>query len=168
MIERPFARCLRPHDEATSWTTRRSEQAATLNLSILALSHLRRGVASLARFDQAFPEHPSSAETVLAELDEIGSPATMASAGGRFFGFVIGGALPRQWPQIGSPPLGPNTGFVVTSPPMPRSRTCRCVGKGYFSSARAERGRFVTAQRRELFSAGGRTAHTVGTRWLGC
>jgi glutamate/tyrosine decarboxylase-like PLP-dependent enzyme len=32
--------------------------------------------------------------SVLAELDEIVSPATMAMAGPRFFGFVIGGALP--------------------------------------------------------------------------
>ena len=34
-------------------------------------------------------------------LDEFGSPATMAMAGPRFFGFVIGGALPvtlaAQW-----------------------------------------------------------------------
>jgi len=31
---------------------------------------------------------------VLTELDEIASPATVASAGGRYFGFVIGGSLP--------------------------------------------------------------------------
>jgi len=31
---------------------------------------------------------------VLRELDEIASPATVASAGGRYFGFVIGGSLP--------------------------------------------------------------------------
>jgi glutamate/tyrosine decarboxylase-like PLP-dependent enzyme len=31
---------------------------------------------------------------VLRELDEIGSPATVASTGGRYFGFVIGGSLP--------------------------------------------------------------------------
>src|SRR6266704_3336800 len=30
----------------------------------------------------------------MALLDEIGSPATVASAGGRYFGFVIGGSLP--------------------------------------------------------------------------
>jgi glutamate/tyrosine decarboxylase-like PLP-dependent enzyme len=30
----------------------------------------------------------------LAELDRIGSPATVATTGGRFFGFVVGGALP--------------------------------------------------------------------------
>jgi glutamate/tyrosine decarboxylase-like PLP-dependent enzyme len=31
---------------------------------------------------------------VLAELDAIGSPATVGTAGGRYFGFVIGGSLP--------------------------------------------------------------------------
>ena len=31
---------------------------------------------------------------VLALLDDIGSPATVATAGGRYFGFVIGGSLP--------------------------------------------------------------------------
>ena len=49
---------------------------------------------ALGRFERAFPEHSSSAEVVLAELDELGSPATMASTGGRFFGFVTGAALP--------------------------------------------------------------------------
>jgi glutamate/tyrosine decarboxylase-like PLP-dependent enzyme len=31
---------------------------------------------------------------VIAQLDEFGSPATIASTGGRYFGFVTGGALP--------------------------------------------------------------------------
>jgi glutamate/tyrosine decarboxylase-like PLP-dependent enzyme len=30
----------------------------------------------------------------LALLDEVGSPATVATTGGRYFGFVIGGSLP--------------------------------------------------------------------------
>ena len=51
-------------------------------------------VARLAELDQPMPEHPQAADTVLRQLDELGSPATMASAGGRFFGFVVGGALP--------------------------------------------------------------------------
>jgi glutamate/tyrosine decarboxylase-like PLP-dependent enzyme len=74
-------------------------------------------IAALARFDRPFPEGESTAQAVLAELDEFGSPATMASAGGRFFGFVIGGSLPvtvaanwlaTAWDQ--------NAGLVVTSP----------------------------------------------------
>lgn len=34
------------------------------------------------------------AERVIADLDELGSPATVASAGGRYFGFVTGSGLP--------------------------------------------------------------------------
>jgi glutamate/tyrosine decarboxylase-like PLP-dependent enzyme len=37
---------------------------------------------------------PRSPAEVLAELDRIGSPATVAVAGGRYFGFVTGGSLP--------------------------------------------------------------------------
>jgi glutamate/tyrosine decarboxylase-like PLP-dependent enzyme len=40
------------------------------------------------------PEEPASDAAVLAFLDEFGSPATVASAGGRYFGFVTGAALP--------------------------------------------------------------------------
>jgi hypothetical protein len=42
-------------------------------------------------------------KSVLKLLDEIGSPATIANTGGRFFGGVIGGALPASvaahWPR---------------------------------------------------------------------
>jgi glutamate/tyrosine decarboxylase-like PLP-dependent enzyme len=51
-------------------------------------------VASLARFAEALPEGPLEPANVLALLDEVGSPATVASAGRRYFGFVTGGALP--------------------------------------------------------------------------
>jgi glutamate/tyrosine decarboxylase-like PLP-dependent enzyme len=40
------------------------------------------------------PENPSDPAEVIRGLDEIGSPATMATAGPRFFGFVVGGAMP--------------------------------------------------------------------------
>jgi glutamate/tyrosine decarboxylase-like PLP-dependent enzyme len=87
------------------------------SLNTRSVAPEQEAVAALARFHQDFPGHASTAEAVLAELDEIGSPATMASAGGRFFGFVIGGALPATvaanwlataWDQ--------NAGLVVTSP----------------------------------------------------
>lgn len=48
----------------------------------------------LAELEFDFPEGPASPEQVLATLDEVGSPATVASAGGRYFGFVTGGSLP--------------------------------------------------------------------------
>jgi glutamate/tyrosine decarboxylase-like PLP-dependent enzyme len=40
------------------------------------------------------PELPSVPAEILALLDDIGSPATVASTGGRYFGFVNGGTLP--------------------------------------------------------------------------
>ena len=51
-------------------------------------------VAGLAHFREALPERPCAPEDVVRMLDEFGSPATVASAGGRYFGFVIGGTLP--------------------------------------------------------------------------
>ncbi|MGE0439567.1 MAG: aspartate aminotransferase family protein [Gemmatimonadales bacterium] len=51
-------------------------------------------VAALAELDVPMPAAGTPSETVLEELDRVGSPATVASAGGRFFGFVVGGALP--------------------------------------------------------------------------
>jgi glutamate/tyrosine decarboxylase-like PLP-dependent enzyme len=51
-------------------------------------------VAQLAKFDEPLPAQPSDPAETIRILDEIGSPATMAMAGPRFFGFVIGGSLP--------------------------------------------------------------------------
>jgi glutamate/tyrosine decarboxylase-like PLP-dependent enzyme len=51
-------------------------------------------VARLEELDIAVPQTATPAPEVLAQLDEQVSPATMAMAGPRFFGFVIGGSLP--------------------------------------------------------------------------
>ena len=52
-------------------------------------------VARLAKaLDEPLPDGPTDASAILAFLDETASPATMASASGRYFGFVTGGALP--------------------------------------------------------------------------
>lgn len=48
----------------------------------------------LRGLEEPLPETPQDALAVLHRLDALGSPATMGSAGGRFFGFVIGGSLP--------------------------------------------------------------------------
>jgi glutamate/tyrosine decarboxylase-like PLP-dependent enzyme len=51
-------------------------------------------VSALSRFHEQFPDSPCEPREVLTMLDEIGSPATVATNGRRYFGFVIGGALP--------------------------------------------------------------------------
>lgn len=52
-------------------------------------------VASLIQeLRRPLPTEGAAPEDVLAFLDRYGSPATVASAGGRYFGFVTGGALP--------------------------------------------------------------------------
>src|SRR2546425_449242 len=48
----------------------------------------------LASLDRPLPESPGDPAAVLEQLDAVGSPATVATAGGRYFGFVIGGTLP--------------------------------------------------------------------------
>ena len=74
-------------------------------------------IVNLRRFDEPLPALPTDPERVLDLLDTAGSPATMGSAGGRFFGFVVGSSLPAAvaasfmaaaWDQ--------NAGIVVLSP----------------------------------------------------
>ncbi len=74
-------------------------------------------IANLRKFDEPLPETPTDPEQVIKMLDEIGSPATVATAGSRYFGFVVGGSLPATvaanwlaavWDQ--------NAGVVALSP----------------------------------------------------
>jgi len=74
-------------------------------------------VAALRSLRIPFPERSLPPEKVLALLDEVGSPATVATAGPRYFGFVTGGSLPASvassvlaaaWDQ--------NAAFLVGSP----------------------------------------------------
>ncbi len=51
-------------------------------------------IGCLDIFDEPLPEHPCDSSEILRLLHEYGSPATVAQTGGRYFGFVNGGAMP--------------------------------------------------------------------------
>src|SRR5215831_13993348 len=53
----------------------------------------RESLGRLDRLGGNLPEDGERPEHVLALLDEIGSPATVATTGGRYFGFVNGATL---------------------------------------------------------------------------
>ncbi len=76
------------------------EDAARRAISYLDSLEARRvyptpeAIANLKKLDEPLPDEPVEPEAVMQLLDEICSPATVAMAGPRFFGFVIGGSLP--------------------------------------------------------------------------
>lgn len=99
---------------------------ATLERAINYLDNLNRrsvapspeAIAQLAQFDEPLPEQPADPENVLAQLDELGSPATVASAGRRYFGFVTGGALPASLAANWLAGAWDQNGFSVISSPV--------------------------------------------------
>ncbi len=54
----------------------------------------KTAIDNLNALFEPLPEQPQDPCGVIRRLDELGSPATAGMAGGRYFGFVIGGALP--------------------------------------------------------------------------
>src|SRR5258708_15951293 len=58
------------------------------------VSPLPEDVARLDSLGGMLPQGPCDPADVLALLDDIGSPATVATTGGRYFGFVIRRTLP--------------------------------------------------------------------------
>lgn len=72
---------------------------------------------NLTAFFKPLQEHPVDPAQVLRELDSYGSPATVASAGGRYFGFVVGGSLPAPLAaSILAAAWDQNAGFEIASP----------------------------------------------------
>ena len=76
-----------------------------------------QNLENLKVFDEKLSTEPLTAERVLGQLHQMGSSATIAQTGGRYFGFVDGGAVPVSlavkwlsdvWDQ--------NGGLYLTSP----------------------------------------------------
>ncbi|MEN6603022.1 MAG: pyridoxal-dependent decarboxylase [Bryobacteraceae bacterium] len=76
------------------------EQAAAKAAGYLAEVNSRpvapdvNALVRLAELGGPLPDLPTEAAGVIELLDRVGSPATVATSGGRFFGFVHGGTLP--------------------------------------------------------------------------
>ena len=74
-------------------------------------------IAALSQFDEALPAGPSRASDILALLHAVGSPATTAPNGGRYFGFVNGGLLPAALAaRLLADAWDQNAGLQVMSP----------------------------------------------------
>ena len=123
-------------------------------------------ISRLPELGRSLPQHPDDPEAVLAALDAIGSPATMASAGGRYFGFVTGGSLPAAlaanwlagaWDQ--------NAGLAVTSP---AAATLEEIALGWLLDVlrlpEQSGGAFVTGTTMANFSALAAARHAILAR----
>jgi glutamate/tyrosine decarboxylase-like PLP-dependent enzyme len=64
------------------------------DLDTRSVAPTQEAISQLQKLEYDLPEGSTSAKDLLAELDKFVSPATMAMAGSRFFGFVVGGSLP--------------------------------------------------------------------------
>ena len=74
-------------------------------------------VASLSKLGGPLSDDGEDPRDVLALLDEVGSAGTVANAGGRYFGFVNGGALPTaRAANVLAAAWDQNSGLRVMSP----------------------------------------------------
>jgi glutamate/tyrosine decarboxylase-like PLP-dependent enzyme len=64
------------------------------NVAERRVSPSEASMAGLAELYEPFPPSPSDPGEVIERLDQIGSGATVATTGGRYFGFVNGGMVP--------------------------------------------------------------------------
>ncbi|MGC2360180.1 MAG: aminotransferase class V-fold PLP-dependent enzyme [Thermoplasmata archaeon] len=120
-------------------------------------------IAGVDRLCGALPEKGEDPSSVLQQLDEFGSPATVGTAGGRYFGFVIGSSVPAAlaanwlagaWDQ--------NTAVQSMSPVATRLETTALEWiRELLGIPPVARGAFVSGDTMANFSALAAARHSV-------
>jgi glutamate/tyrosine decarboxylase-like PLP-dependent enzyme len=150
------------HDDLlTDAAVRANRYLATLNSR--AVAPTEAAIEGIDRLCGPLPEHGEDPASVLQRLDEFGSPATVGSAGGRYFGFVIGGSLPAAlaanwlsgaWDQ--------NAAVQTMSPVAARLETAALEWIGdVLGIPPTARGAFVTGDTMANFSALAAARHAL-------
>ena len=85
-------------------------------------------IARLTELGGPLPDAPTDAVDVLKLLDEIGSPATVTMAGGRYFGFVMAVRCRCRWRRTGWPGRGTK---MLPLPSCPRRRSMEEIALGW-------------------------------------
>lgn len=79
--------------ELLRWTAQRAIDYQQ-GLNSRGVAPTNKAINRLVELDTPLQDEPVEANEVIRALEEIGSPASVAMTGGRYFGFVIGGSLP--------------------------------------------------------------------------
>ena len=120
-------------------------------------------LAALSDLSGPWSEQGAGADEVLAKLDRLGSPATIASAGPRYFGFVTGGSLPVALAANWLAGAWDQNAFSTTSSPLGAALEMTCLAwlREIFGFPDQAGGAFVTGATMANFTALAAARHAV-------
>ncbi|MBT5080924.1 MAG: aspartate aminotransferase family protein [Rhodospirillaceae bacterium] len=152
-------------DELLNDAARRA-QAYLKGLDNRAVAPSAEALAALSELAGPWSEQGMDATEVLAKLDRLGGPATMASAGARYFGFVTGGSLPVALAANWLSAAWDQNAFSTVSSPLAASLEIACLGwlRQIFGLPKTAGGAFVTGATMANFTGLAAARHAVLAR----
>jgi glutamate/tyrosine decarboxylase-like PLP-dependent enzyme len=123
-------------------------------------------LAALSELAGPWAEQGGRAEDILAKLDRLGAPATIASAGPRYFGFVTGGSLPVALAANWLAGAWDQNAFSTVSSPLAAALEMACLDwlREIFGLPETAGGAFVTGATMANFTALAAARHAVLAR----
>jgi len=120
-------------------------------------------LTALSELAGPWPEQGAGDSEILARLDRLGSPATIASAGPRYFGFVTGGSLPVALAANWLAGAWDQNAFSTTSSPLGAALEMTCLEwlRDIFGFPDDAGGAFVTGATMANFTALAAARHAV-------